>query len=337
MEKNGFLVLTDVLNQSYCDLLLMEIKYSLEKLIISHQIAPENYFNVVNRWPLSKLISTKEYNTLLQQVKNRVEETINGSVAAFEADVIYKSIHAPAPTPWHQDISYAWKRPYLCSTWIPLTDVTAADSSLLFQPGSHHYPILPAVDFWAPDYEDPKRASAEWNHRVKQCVVNTGDGILFSSRVWHASQAHQFRNARFAIVLRWGNKQSLSISIPLPIKNEFGLWTCGDTTQQLLKKGWRYLHHEEITGANALLTKWIKYIETHFVTFIKNPMEALDALRNVQLLNHASNQYNGGDGQGIIYKTLWSTLLLPLSNHLDINTIDPGDPFNSTERTDCHR
>lgn len=282
-RNNGFIYIDNVLPQQQCHLLLAEIKNKLANFIKNHNVKTHEYFRVVNRWPLNALIGPH----YIEELKDKLKPILKEDLDIFEADVLYKSLYAPLSTPCHQDISYAWHKPYLCSTWIALTEVGIEESPMQFLTKSHLGPILPAVDFWSPDFTDTIRHSEEWQSTAITCPVKTGDGLLFSSRLWHGSKEHTSKNERFSIVIRWGNSRSASEIIPKPLISHFGLWNCGEITHKLLEKSF---------------DEWIKDLE-------ESNIEATKALKEVRLLDNAYRSYGGGDSQGIIYKRLWNVLL----------------------------
>jgi hypothetical protein len=307
LQRDGFICMPQVIDPVLCNSLLKQIRLQLARFIIDHhQInSKKEYFSAVNRWPLDKLIDKTTLENLLLLIREKLSPYINQSYELYEADVLYKSPIASLPTPCHQDISYVRQKPYSFSIWIALTEVTENDSALQFLPGSHQGTIAPAVDFWQPDYVDNMRNSAQWLSEAKTCPASAGDGLLFSSRLWHASLTQKLPRERFAIVLRWGNLEMRVDHIPVPIAVPFGMWNCGELTYQYLLKGLKHLGFNNITSLEEMIDQWQLLIAQNEAPFVMPNNEAAKALTQLKILHIAYYAYRGGDGQGIVYPMLW--------------------------------
>jgi len=314
LAEQGFAQIQEMLSAEFCLELKTSITKKLQEFIALHAISEEAYFSTVNRWPLQALISVEQLTRFIQLILSQVCEISGLRVKPFEIDVLYKSPFANRPTPCHQDISYAYKQPYLLSTWIALTEVNHNESALQFLPESHHYSIMPAIDFWQPGFIDSFRHTLEWQQQAVTVTANIGDAIIFSSKIWHGSLSHQASEARFAIVVRWGNDEIISEQIPLPEKNIFGMWNCGEYTKNLLQKGLKAIYNLELTDFTTIIRTWLNQTD---LPFQLNMRAAHLALEKLLLLNEAYQYYEGGDGQGIIYPAIWHSLLVPLKNYLN--------------------
>ena len=320
LYQQGFVQVSQVLNKQFSEKIRNNIQTKLKELMHFHGDTNNTYFSVINRWPLSELLDSSTHNNVINTVKASLTTVIDTDFELFEADVLYKSPLAFHPTPCHQDISYVWNRPYSFSTWIPLGDITTADSALQFLPNSHQDPILPAIDFWQPDFEDTMRTSSRWLNHAKTCTLQCGDSLLFSSKIWHASLAHNSPNERIAIVLRWGNEESLCEQVPRPLDVHFGMWNCGEYTYQLLRTGLLYCTGLSPDSLEDIIVQWQELLIKQELPFPYNHRAANTALTHLKWLHQAYQKYGGGDGQGIVYAKLWREFLFPLKTFLEKNS-----------------
>lgn len=317
LQRQGFVHLAKVLDRQSCINLVDIIREKLQILALSHTCSIPDYFSAVNRWPLSCLLDTALYTKVITSIAAKVTEITGHVWQIFEADILYKSPYAALPTPCHQDIAYVAHRPYWLSTWVALTKVPITASPLQFLPASHHKPISPAVDFWQPDFIDTFRQSQEWQQQAVTLPVEQGDGFLFSSRIWHASDSHQSSEPRLALVVRWGDDAKMITDVPAPAKVNFGMWNCGEYTQKLLIEGLLKIFNYHATDCITAIQVWRSSLSLNTQPFICDNEKAGKALEQLQVLNEAYHQYNGGDGQGIVYSNVWYHFLLPLKSYLE--------------------
>lgn len=316
LTSQGFAQLGQLLQEKVCVELSNSVRERLQYLIKMHGCAAQLYFSTVNRWPLTALVDADWQAKLIEQISKHVNLMVDMELQPFEIDVLYKSPHANLPTPCHQDISYVAHRPYLLSTWIALTDVSMLDSPLQFLPGSHLASISPAVDFWQPDFIDEFRGTMVWQQQAVTLPVKTGDGLIFSARIWHGSLDYQASGERFALVIRWGNANLQSPVIPKPEQSDFGMWNCGESTQSLLQQGLLEIFNVKSDQYLEIIKIWQKQLKEHKLPFHLNIEKADIALEKLRILNEAYQIYGAGDGQGIVYVEVWRKLLCPLNSYL---------------------
>jgi len=309
----GFLTIPAVLESKICEDILNCINKRIRQLIIFHQCSESLYFSAVNRWPLLSLVDSQVYENIVTSLTECISSNFEGEWQVFEVDVLYKSAYAPLATVCHQDISYAFKKPYSLSIWLALTD--SGESSLRFLPGSHTMPIEPAVDFWKPDFVDTFVQSLFWQEKSVRVPIQSGDALVFSSKIWHGSDVHWGENDRVALVIRFRNAQEIYPHIPFPEKVPFGLWNCGEYTQAVLEKALKYFFDYQPIDYDDAIRQWRNYLPSKKIAclHLKNADLALEKL---QVLNQASVMYGGGDSQGIVYPDVWKALLNPLNNYL---------------------
>jgi ectoine hydroxylase-related dioxygenase (phytanoyl-CoA dioxygenase family) len=315
-QEIGFSCIQDALSPHLCDEILKKIETRFADFVHIHQISNAKYFSVVNRWPVDSLLDATIKKRLVEILQPIISNLLGHSVRPYEMDVIYKSPLANRATPCHQDIAYAWKRPYQASSWIPLTDISLSDSQLQFLPGSHKTPIKPAIDFWIPHFRDEFRKSQTWLENAVVPPITRGGAIFFSSKLWHASLPHDARQKRLALVIRWGSKQNSVEKIPLPLPVEFGMWNCGDHTQHLLAAGLKFIKNKSAENFEMLIEEWQTMIQRQELSFAHNIKDSYSALEDLKILEKAYIQYKGGDNQGAVYPRLWLCFLQHLKAYL---------------------
>lgn len=315
-QQDGFICLKRVLSPKVCQQLTKIIHQQLANLPLMHNSSPATYFAAVNRWPAYQLLGNAVLLELIEHLQPTLCEILQLPLTPYEIDIIYKSPYTKQATPCHQDIAYTFNRPYYASTWLALSDVTLADSPLQFLPKSHHLPIQPAIDFWQPDFIDEFRQSTRWRENAKLTLTACGDAWLFSSKIWHASLPHHSAQTRLAIVIRWGNETLDYGRIPQPRSVPFGMWSCGPYTEKLLNKGYQLIANEKFNELVVLIKAWQLLIQQSELPFIRIQTQCINALEKLRILHEAYLQYQGGDGQGIVYAQLWHCMLKYLKDYL---------------------
>src|SRR3989344_2056281 len=303
LKERGFDYLSSIISENMIFKFKEEINECLQEFIHFHACSEQQYFSTVNRWPLESLINEKLQKMLVDHLAPIVSQIYEFELYPYEIDVLCKSIFANLGTPCHQDIAYAYKKPYQVSTWMALTNVTDKDSPLQLLPVSHRMPISPAVDFWQPEFIDGFRQKEKWQKAVS-ILGKEGDCVIFSSRLWHGSLPHQSLCPRLTIVIRWGNEKIPTEEIPLPKPANFGMWNCGEFTESLLKQGLKVIYNlceDDFLNAIKIWQKKLTHDQIPFKSDILNALKALDKLH---LLNEAYKKYRGSDGQGIVYSSL---------------------------------
>lgn len=320
LNEQGYAYIKEILNADTCSKLKEKINKRLQEFIHFHACSEQEYFSAINRWPLSSVIDAELLQDLITQLTPLVSQMYGVELQPYEMDVLYKSTFADLGTPCHQDIAYARKRPYHASTWIALTKVTPMDSPLQVLPGSHQKPILPAIDFWQPNFIDAFRQTDEWQQQAITFSANVGDSVIFSSRLWHGSLKHQSLQPRLTIAIRWGNEALSYEAIPLPSPTKFGIWNCGEFTQTLLQQGLKDIYGLQPSNFLAAIQAWEEFVVSKQLPFQGNIQQMYIALKKLRLLNEGYQKYSGGDGQGIVYAKVWKEVLLPLQTYLDNKT-----------------
>ncbi|MEI6805295.1 MAG: phytanoyl-CoA dioxygenase family protein [Myxococcaceae bacterium] len=318
-KRKGFRLLNRVLGNAQVQNTYKTITDNIEKCALQLDCSMESYLKVISRWTHPSPVTKEIIEQLEADFQKVLREIFQQEIELAEFSVILKSMSMNRVTPCHQDISYTPQNQYDFSMWLPLQDVTLGDGVFELLPESHLGSISSAVDYWQPNFIDEMRRSSLWKNNFKAIPTEAGDSILFDSRIWHGSDANRTGNDRFAIVTRWrlsGDRPSYIV--PEKTYSEFGIWTCGEATKNLLQQGLKEAFNLELTGdLGNYIELWFDFLGKEYeLPFAVNTEPAKRALENLLILNEASRLHNGGDMQGIIYQTVWKELLAPLSKWL---------------------
>ena len=233
-QKEGYVVMRQVLSQQSIDQLRQQIQKTLHACAHELECTFEQYLSAVSRWVATSPVLADIPQLLIERVFQSIEKILREPVSLQRINVISKNKYSFDKIPFHQDISYSREAPYQLSSWLALHDTHEKNGPLAVIPRSHFWPIEKAVDFWSPDYEPNLDRE---KHAVK-LAIKAGDMILFDSRLWHGSSQNDSHEDRFAVVTRWSSKSWIPPTPIPPIEPlRFGMWTCGKMTENLLKKG----------------------------------------------------------------------------------------------------
>lgn len=284
-----------------------------------------DYLTHVSRWLHPSRMTEPLYDWIVPALTTLATALIENEVELVKMNIISKSSHAVQPVPCHQDIAYSRENPYEFSFWLALQEVTFSAGVMEFLPGSHTEEIAPPIDFWDPQFIDAVQISTRWQHQAMAVPVQTGDIIVFDSRIWHRSAYNVSGKDRFALVTRWRrrNYQPTKV-IPEKIPTPFGMWTCGPVTRALLQQGLAACFQPPIVSVDwaTCLGLWKKKLaEPENLPFSVDAPRAQNSLEGVSILDRAATLHNGGDAQGRVYANLWRDLLQPLSQWLQDNNV----------------
>lgn len=243
-----------------------------------------------------------------------VSALLGRTVAVVRTNVIRKSRLAPRATPWHQDAPYAWRDPYVLTTWLALDDADVGNGMLRFLPGTHHGPASPKTDYWRPDFVDQRPATATTEVAFP---VSAGDVLVFDPLVWHASTTCSSGRRRWAVSTRWSwPGYSWSVHLPVSPEVRFGMSNAARVTERVLRSA-----HERLMGPAPveraeLLSAWRLGLSEAAPPGV-DVGSATDALARLETLDLASRQHDAGDQDGQVYLDVWHSLLVPLQRRLE--------------------
>lgn len=313
-KSEGYVVIREVIDQESIAQLSQQIQQSLYTSAIEMGCSLEEYLSAVSRWVAPSPITAGVTKSLLDKLSQTIETVLLDSVLLKKLNVISKNKYNCGKIPFHQDISYSKEAPYQLSAWLALHDTNEEKGPLEVIPGSHLRVIENAVDFWSVDY----KPDARLEKNALKLPIKAGDMILFDSRLWHGSGKNHSSDDRFALVTRWsGISWNPPETIPSIEPMGFGMWTCGKTTEDLLKKGLEMIMNISKDDYLDILGSWIQFLQEGKVFPFKcNHEKSMRVLCNVRVLHQATIKHNGGDATGAVYKGLWKNLLFPLEKYL---------------------
>ena len=188
-EKDGFLVITDLLSAEEC----AALKEEGLKVLSEHAKAGSTVYvgAAVNSALFYRLASNAGIVGVLHQI-------MPDGIMFMSDKLVFKSGVQPKATPWHCDSAY-WRntRPKL-SVWIALDDVTAENGAMRVLPGGHHQK-------W--HHTDPVNGE-EFSNRIQDlneehviaCEMKAGSALFFSDDLPHSSTPNTNGKDRYAII-----------------------------------------------------------------------------------------------------------------------------------------
>lgn len=191
-ERDGFVVVPDLISAEECDKLKAEAKKVLQE---KAKPGASVYVHVAVVSPLYREFAGDA------RVVDVLKQVMPNGVMFMSDKIVYKSADKTFPTPWHIDCFY-WRntRPKL-SVWIPLDDATAENGTLTVVPGSHKKDWkmvkkgLPNGEF------GDEVGNGDWKDGdVVTCAIKRGTAIVFSDRLVHGSTPNTAGKDRYAII-----------------------------------------------------------------------------------------------------------------------------------------
>lgn len=314
-QNDGYFILKEGLSKNIATELREAIDLKID--ICSHHLAcsREEYLSAVSRWVDPSVVTSAVTPQILESLINIAQSFINKPVQLKKMNIICKNAHCAGSIAYHQDITYTLQDPYQFSMWIALNDVSIEMAPLEVIPGSHLQPLKPAVDFWSPHY----KPNPSLQLQAAKLVVETGDAIIFDSRLWHGSGENKLLASRYALVTRWVC-EGWQYNQPIPALEPhfFGMWTSGKMTEDILSKGLAILFNKSASDFVELLDTWMQIIQERLLPFQTNVGSSIESFKKLKLLHLAHKNHNGGDSTGNVYKTLWYNFLSPLEDYLKI-------------------
>ncbi|MBW7895782.1 MAG: phytanoyl-CoA dioxygenase family protein [Opitutaceae bacterium] len=191
-DRDGFVIVPDLLNGKECDRLKTEARRVLDE---HAKPGASVHVHVAVVSPLFRTLAEEP------RIVTVLKAVMPHGVMFLSDKIVYKSPEKTFPTPWHID-SFYWRntRPKL-SVWIPLDDATAQNGTLTVVPGSHRRDWR-IVKMGTPSGEfQYEITDADWRDGdVVTCNIKRGTAIVFSDRLVHGSTANTAGKDRYAII-----------------------------------------------------------------------------------------------------------------------------------------
>jgi hypothetical protein len=150
---------------------------------------------------------------------------------------------------------------------------------------------------------------------------SAGDAFIFDSKLWHGSDENHVGTDRFAYVTRWVIEGKGFPEIPAIKPAAFGMFNCGNLTQEIMKKALSLFDLElEKTATNKgeLITIWLDILAKSPNIWGVDSHTATRDLKNLHILNNAYELHDAGNISGGVYKDLWFSLLSSLNNKIQL-------------------
>lgn len=316
LKRDGFFVVKNLLSINQAQECLTLVKSSIDKASDELEITKADYLNCTGRWASGSPI-TKSISFMLEdKIKKYIEDLLQSKITFKKSNVICKTSNITDPIPFHQDISYSPKDPYHFSLWLSLNDVCKDSAPLRVIEGSHKKQVEVAADFWSPYFIDKHDIN---NQNTKSITVKRGDAIIFDSKLWHGSDENRARKDRFAYVTRWVIEGKIFPKIPDIKATNFGMFNCGELTNQILQKSLPLLDiNIEIKDKEGLIMLWIDILSANTDLWSIDSSTAIQDLKKLNILNKASNLHDAGNISGLVYKNLWHSLLSILNEKIKL-------------------
>ncbi|WP_106874760.1 phytanoyl-CoA dioxygenase family protein [Candidatus Phycorickettsia trachydisci] len=316
LEKDGFLVVRNLLSASQVKECLTLIKDSIVKASNELGVTKEDYLSCTGRWATKSPITRSVSFMLDDKIKEYLENLLRSKITFKKSNVICKTSDITDPIPFHQDISYSPKDPYHFSLWVSLNDVCKDSAPLRVIGGSHKKQVETAADFWSPYFIDEHNVN---NQNTRSITVNQGDAIIFDSKLWHGSDENRARKDRFAYVTRWVTEGKDFPQIPDIKPTNFGMFNCGELTNQILKESLSLFDIKpKILNKEALIMLWIEILTANNNFGGIDSVVAIKDLKKLNILNKACDLHDAGNISGLVYKNLWHSLLSILNKKIKL-------------------
>lgn len=191
-DRDGFLVVPDLLSPEECD----KLKIEARKVLDEHCTTKRSVYVHV-------AVVSEMYRALAEDARiiKMLKPVMPHGIMFMSDKIVYKSSEKAFPTPPHVDCYY-WPntRPKL-SVWIPLDDTSAENGTLTVVPGSHKRD-------WRMVRRPPEKGEfhnaiedGDWKEGdVVTCAIKRGSAIIFSDRLVHASTANTAGKDRYVII-----------------------------------------------------------------------------------------------------------------------------------------
>ncbi|CAF1057278.1 unnamed protein product [Adineta steineri] len=191
-ERDGFIIIPDLIDNEQCDKLKTEAKKILNEKgnsdasVYVHASVKSSLYKQFHQDP---------------RILNILKKIMPDGIMFLSDKIVVKTADKTFATPWHIDCFY-WPntRPKL-SVWIPFDDANADNGTLTVVRGSHKKNWT-MIDKALPNGEFVYQiANSDINKDdVVICTVKRGAGIFFSDRLVHGSTTNSASIDRYTVI-----------------------------------------------------------------------------------------------------------------------------------------
>lgn len=317
-SEKGFSIARNLISTEQANELVLTVKSKISEFAHELNVSIAEYLNCTGRWGTNSSVTKALSSKLDYQIQNYIEEYYGIRISQKKSNLICKTADLIDKVPFHQDISYSVDDPYHFSVWLSLNDISDNAGAIQCIEGSHRLPIEAAIDFWYPYFTDKV---ANQNADMQYFYCSAGDAFIFDSKLWHGSDENHMGTDRFAYVTRWVIDGKGFPKIPAIKPAAFGMFNCGNLTQEIMKKALSLFDlelAETVTNKGKLIAIWLDILAKNPDIWGLDSNAAIRDLKNLYILNNAYELHDAGNISGEVYKNLWFSLLSTLNNKIQL-------------------
>ncbi len=317
-SEKGFSIARNLISTEQANELVLTVKSKISEFAHELNVSIAEYLTCTGRWGTNSSVTKALSSKLDYQIQNYIEEYYGIRISQKKSNVICKTADLIDKVPFHQDISYSVDDPYHFSVWLSLNNISGNAGAIQCIEGSHRLPIEAAIDFWYPYFTDKV---ANQNADMQYFYCSAGDAFIFDSKLWHGSDENHMGTDRFAYVTRWVIDGKGFPKIPAIKPAAFGMFNCGNLTQEIMKKALSLFDlelAETVTNKGELIATWLDILVKNSNIWGLDSNAAIRDLKNLYILNNAYELHDAGNISGEVYKNLWFSLLSTLNNKIQL-------------------
>lgn len=228
-EKNGFIVIPQMLPADRIDLMHQIARQQLDDLIEPYELesalgypgapSPES---PEGKTTIRRLKQAYARDTVWQQwaqdpaLLNHVTSILGSQdIALTQAHhncIMTKTPKLSSRTGWHQDVRYwSFESPALVTAWLSLTDEYLENGCMQVIPGSHRMPLasdqFDSLIFFRDDLEKNKAMI----QNAETLTLKRGDLLLFDARLLHCAGNNASDDFKMSLVFTYKRTDNLAI------------------------------------------------------------------------------------------------------------------------------
>ncbi len=208
-QRDGFVILPDVLSADECDALNRELDEVIAEVRAEAAAAGKEPSEAVGHGVYVGLSVKRESFRAVARDSRFVDalESLWGPDIGFLSDkVVFKDAAIDFGSPWHQDWAY-WKGSHKISIWVALDEATRDNGCLLVLPGTHTQVI---------EHDHVRDAATKngFGNRIDlsaygidaepvACELPRGSAVLFHDLALHASLPNTSGQPRRALIITY--------------------------------------------------------------------------------------------------------------------------------------